>query len=343
MKDFKSLKVLKKSAFTILLLFIAVFTSFALAYASGGGADSSAPLDLSGFLLKVINFSVLFAILVFFIRKPLKNFLKSRQDGVQGAMKDADDALVDATKEYDASEKKLKELAKEIDAITANMKHEGELEKERIIKRTEEVAAKIKAQTENTISREFEVIQKRIQEETIEQTVDEAEAILQDKFKAEDQDSVAQMIAKEISTVKDIDVFLQNPISTELKKKVPLEIDPSKQVSETTMDFIKVLLAADDSTTKNVGDIKKAFDNFLSDMTSTSKAQIYSATDISDAALNSITASLKGAVGKDIEIEVIKEPSIIGGIVTKIGSLVFDASVKTQLENMRENLKSEVG
>ena len=33
-----------------------------------------------------------------------------------------------------------------------------------------------------------------------------------------------------------------------------------------------------------------------------------------------------------------KDPSLIGGVVTKIGDLVLDGSVKTQLVNMRETL-----
>jgi len=34
-----------------------------------------------------------------------------------------------------------------------------------------------------------------------------------------------------------------------------------------------------------------------------------------------------------------QDPELIGGIVTKIGDLVLDGSIKTQLVNMRESLK----
>jgi F-type H+-transporting ATPase subunit delta len=44
-------------------------------------------------------------------------------------------------------------------------------------------------------------------------------------------------------------------------------------------------------------------------------------------------------VGKSIVLDVQQDPGLIGGVVTKIGDLVLDGSVRTQLINMRETLK----
>ena len=43
--------------------------------------------------------------------------------------------------------------------------------------------------------------------------------------------------------------------------------------------------------------------------------------------------------GKEIILEVRQDPGLIGGIVTRIGDLILDGSIKTQLLNMRETLK----
>ncbi|MFC1855158.1 ATP synthase F1 subunit delta [Thermodesulfobacteriota bacterium] len=338
----KDIRFFKKPVFILFTLLSIIAVTYSLSLAGGAPAAAGGSVDLKSFGLKVFNFLFLFFMLAYFVKKPLKNFLISRKKNIEDSIKGADDSLEAVKKEYKRSEAKLKSLAEEIKEITQKMQHEGELEKDRIIKRSEEAAKKIHDQTETTIQREFEVIKKKIKEETIESTINIAEDILKDKFKATDQDKVAGMIASEISEVKDIEAFLQTPISNALKKKVPVEIDSKTKVTEMTMSFIKVLVAADDDKKKSVEDIKKAYESYLSDVTGTKKAQILSATDIDEAALSKITGSLKKAVGKDIEIEVVKDPSIIGGIVTKIGSLVFDASVKTQLESMRENLKNEV-
>ena len=65
------------------------------------------------------------------------------------------------------------------------------------------------------------------------------------------------------------------------------------------------------------------------------KAEIISAGTLSDTDLNRIKDSLYKATGKEVELTVSIDPSIIGGLVTIIGDKVFDNSVKTQLEKIQ--------
>ncbi|MBF0112109.1 MAG: F0F1 ATP synthase subunit delta [Desulfamplus sp.] len=68
-------------------------------------------------------------------------------------------------------------------------------------------------------------------------------------------------------------------------------------------------------------------------------ATLISATQLSEEATEKIRQGLAKRTGKDIILDVEQDPSLIGGIITKIGDLVLDGSVKTQLFNMRETLK----
>jgi F-type H+-transporting ATPase subunit delta len=52
-----------------------------------------------------------------------------------------------------------------------------------------------------------------------------------------------------------------------------------------------------------------------------------------------IRAALSKKTGKEIILEVEQDPGLMGGIVTRIGDLVLDGSIRTQLLNMREALK----
>jgi len=52
-----------------------------------------------------------------------------------------------------------------------------------------------------------------------------------------------------------------------------------------------------------------------------------------------VRQALSNKTGKDIKLEVEQDPSLIGGIVTRMGDLVWDGSIKAQLLNMRESLK----
>jgi len=65
------------------------------------------------------------------------------------------------------------------------------------------------------------------------------------------------------------------------------------------------------------------------------KAEIISAGSISETDLNRIKDSLYKATGRNVELTVNVDPSIIGGLITIIGDKVFDNSIKTQLEKIQ--------
>ncbi|MGL4727894.1 MAG: F0F1 ATP synthase subunit delta [Bosea sp. (in: a-proteobacteria)] len=58
--------------------------------------------------------------------------------------------------------------------------------------------------------------------------------------------------------------------------------------------------------------------------------------------INDIKAALKDVAGKEVAIDVNVDPSIIGGIIVKMGSRMVDASLKTKLNSIRTAMK-EVG
>jgi F-type H+-transporting ATPase subunit delta len=64
-----------------------------------------------------------------------------------------------------------------------------------------------------------------------------------------------------------------------------------------------------------------------------------SATELSSDAVEKIKEALSNKTGKQVILDVEQDPNLLGGIVTRIGDLVLDGSIKTQLLNMRETLK----
>lgn len=65
------------------------------------------------------------------------------------------------------------------------------------------------------------------------------------------------------------------------------------------------------------------------------KAEILSAGSLSETDLNRIKDSLYKATGRNVDLTVNVDPSIIGGLITIIGDKVFDNSIKTQLEKIQ--------
>jgi F-type H+-transporting ATPase subunit delta len=51
-----------------------------------------------------------------------------------------------------------------------------------------------------------------------------------------------------------------------------------------------------------------------------------------------LRAALAARAGREVELEVRVDPSLIGGAIARVGGLVFDGSLRTQLAQLRDNL-----
>jgi F-type H+-transporting ATPase subunit delta len=67
-------------------------------------------------------------------------------------------------------------------------------------------------------------------------------------------------------------------------------------------------------------------------------AEVRSAVPLTDDQRRRLTDALKKSTGKDVEIKVVIDPAVLGGIVTQIGDTVIDGSVRHRLNQVRESL-----
>jgi len=82
-----------------------------------------------------------------------------------------------------------------------------------------------------------------------------------------------------------------------------------------------------------------AFEALYARKTGLVAAEVVSAQALTAAQLKSIQASLRASLGKDPELTTRVDPSILGGLKVKVGSKLFDASLKTKLDQMKFALK----
>ena len=71
-------------------------------------------------------------------------------------------------------------------------------------------------------------------------------------------------------------------------------------------------------------------------------AQVTTAHALNDAQLDELKAALKSVTGKDVAVNVTVDPSILGGLIVKVGSRQIDTSLRTKLSSLKLALK-EVG
>jgi len=68
-------------------------------------------------------------------------------------------------------------------------------------------------------------------------------------------------------------------------------------------------------------------------------AEVRSAVALDDNQRKQLAEALGSATGKKVEVKVIVDPSVIGGVVAKIGDTIIDGSVKRRLEQLKEQVR----
>jgi F-type H+-transporting ATPase subunit delta len=67
-------------------------------------------------------------------------------------------------------------------------------------------------------------------------------------------------------------------------------------------------------------------------------AEVVSASPLDDRRRDRLRRALSERTGREVRIEASVDPSLVGGAIAKVGDLVFDGSIRTQLEQLRTNL-----
>ena len=68
------------------------------------------------------------------------------------------------------------------------------------------------------------------------------------------------------------------------------------------------------------------------------EAEVTTASDLPKETVKKLIDAISVYSGKEVEVNVTIDPSIIGGIVTRIGSTVIDGSIQTYLNQIRQSI-----
>ena len=145
-------------------------------------------------------------------------------------------------------------------------------------------------------------------------------------------------LARLIENEKALSQALTNPLYDTASRRKVLETVIGKLKLSKVMDSFLMLLF-DKGRIGFISSINVFYQKLVDELKGVARASLISATKLASETIEKIRNSLSERTGKDIVLEVEQDPGLIGGIVTRIGDLVLDGSIKTQLLNMRETLK----
>ncbi len=135
--------------------------------------------------------------------------------------------------------------------------------------------------------------------------------------------------------------FLRSPvISTAEKSTAANAILAAAKLHPTVANFVKVV--ARNGRLFALPAIIKAFIELAAADRGEASADVTSATPLADAQRKSLAETLKAKIGKTVTLTEHVDPSLIGGLIVKVGSKMIDSSLKTKLTAIKIAMK-EVG
>ena len=135
----------------------------------------------------------------------------------------------------------------------------------------------------------------------------------------------------------DLQSAFSNPSISHIEKEGVLNSLIAKAApTRTTANFLRILLR--NGRLVDLKEINTKFDSVLEERSGVVAAEVTSARDLSENEKTALRANIEKLTGRRVNLSFEINDAIIGGVVTRVGSTVYDGSVKTQLENLRQQL-----
>lgn len=133
---------------------------------------------------------------------------------------------------------------------------------------------------------------------------------------------------------------LENPVfSLDKRKLIMDELVRRLGVSKTVRNFIMLLL--DKGRIAALPDIARAHRTLVDEHAGRVRATVTSARPLDPMLETRLKTALEKQSGKVVIFEKREDPAILGGLITQLGDTLYDGSVRTQLQELREELLSE--
>jgi F-type H+-transporting ATPase subunit delta len=136
----------------------------------------------------------------------------------------------------------------------------------------------------------------------------------------------------------DLRRLVRSPVfSADTQLKALIAVLDKAGITGIAANFLKVL-------TRNrrlfaITDVIRAFRALVAKFKGEASADVTVAERLSDRNLDALKTALKSVTGKDVALNVKVDPSIIGGLVVKLGSRMVDSSLRTKLNSIKHAMK----
>jgi F-type H+-transporting ATPase subunit delta len=141
-----------------------------------------------------------------------------------------------------------------------------------------------------------------------------------------------------LSESADLKRLVRSPVfGADAQSRALAAVLDKAEITGISANFLKVLVA--NRRLFAVSDVIRAFRALVAKFKGEASAEVTVAEPLSDKNLDALKTALKQVSGKDVTLNVKVDPSIIGGLVVKLGSRMVDSSLRTKLNSIKHAMK----
>lgn len=145
-------------------------------------------------------------------------------------------------------------------------------------------------------------------------------------------------IGASIEDAPEATAFFKNPaFSAEEKKAVLGKLIEKVSVDPMVKNFCDLL--ADNGRVEMLSAVASDYKAMIDAVSGVIAGELITVSELSEERKSAIQANLEKQAGKKLELSFATDKDILGGIVLKVGDKVMDASLKAQLQILKENIK----
>ena len=141
-------------------------------------------------------------------------------------------------------------------------------------------------------------------------------------------------VARAFATSDDLRATLIDPQIPFERKQALVEDLIGEQTSNVTVSLVNMLVSA--GRIDEFSDVASRMIELVAHSENYAIADVRTAAPLDDEQVARLAERLSSATGKRVRLEVVVDPSLLGGVVAKVGDTVFDGSVRSRLQDLRE-------
>lgn len=141
-------------------------------------------------------------------------------------------------------------------------------------------------------------------------------------------------VARSIEGSNELRQALTDPSLPADRKQGIVERLIGGKASEVTADVVDLVVGR--GRTSEMSAIAARLAEYAASSAGKELAEIRTAVELDDATTARIAAALSRATGRELDVRTIVDPTLVGGVVARVGDAVFDGSVKKRFDSLRQ-------